>query len=478
MSSGYRRELGLFSSTMIVAGSMVGSGIFIVSADIMRQVHTAPMLLLTWVVAGLLTLCATLSYGELTGMLPKAGGIYVFLKEGYGPLMGFLYGWSCFLVIESGAIAAVAVAAGKFLGAFAPAVSDARWIGFHATVPTFHLLGLELGPYDMGLTSVRLVGIFVVLAICLLNTYGVKLGALIQNTFTVAKLAALGALIVLGLLLAPKVAPSAAPVGPGPGSLKAMLTMVLVAQLGAFFACDGWNFVGNVASEIKEPKRTLPLALLIGPAGVICLYLLANLAYLKLLGPAGIANAPDGRVGATALSALFGPAGETLMAGAILISMIGYVNGASFTTARVYQAMGEDGLFAGGAGRLNRHGVPAAALWLQAAWACVLTLTGTFDQLVDFTEFAQLLFVVAMIAGVILLRRTRPDLERPYRVWGYPVVPLVYVLGGLAIAVLLLQNKPSYTWPGLLLALLGVPVYLWRRKTDPISTADDADLRR
>ncbi|HEU4952202.1 MAG TPA: amino acid permease [Holophagaceae bacterium] len=464
MTTGYRRELGLFSSTMIVAGSMVGSGIFIVSADIMRQVHTAPMLMLTWLVAGLFTICATLSYGELTGMIPKAGGLYVFLREGYGPLMGFLYGWCCFLVIESGAIAAVGVGAGKYLGALWPSVDDARWIGPHALIPAFHLpFGLVLGPYHFGLTGARLVGIGLIAAIALLNTYGVRLGAWIQNTFTVAKLAALGALILLGLLLAPKAAPAAAAIGPAPSSLTGFLTVLLVAQIGAFFSCDGWNFVGNVASEIKEPKRTLPLALLIGPASVIVLYLLANLAYLRLLGPAGIAGAPEDRVGAAALGALFGPAGSTLMAGAILVSMIGYVNGASFTSARVYQAMGEDGLFGAGADRLNRHGVPAISLWLQAGWACLLTLTGTFEQLVDFTEFAQLLFVVATIAAVILLRRKRPDLERPYKVWGYPVVPLVYILGSGSILVLLLRYKPAFTWPGLILALLGVPVYYWRR---------------
>lgn len=464
-SNGYRRELGLFSSTMIVAGSMVGSGIFIVSADIMRQVHTGPMLMLTWLMAGLFTLCATLSYGELTGMLPKAGGLYVFLKEGYGPLMGFLYGWCCFLVIESGAIAAVGVGAGKYLGALVPAVDDVRWIGPHAVVPALHMpFGMELGPYHFGLTGARLVGIAIICAIALLNTYGVKLGAWIQNTFTVAKLAALGALVVLGLLLAPHTAPVAAPPDPGPISFSALLTVLLVAQIGAFFSCDGWNFVGNVAPEIKNPKRNLPLALLIGPGCVILLYLLANLAYLKLLGPAGIAGAAEDRVGAAALGALFGPTGSTLMAGAILISMIGYVNGASFTTARVYQAMGEDGLFGAGADRLNRHGVPAISLWMQAGWACLLTLTGTFDQLVDFTEFAQLMFVVAVIFAVILLRRKRPDLERPYKVWGYPVVPLVYVLGSGSILLLLLRYKPAFTWPGLILALLGVPVYYWRRK--------------
>ncbi len=463
-STGYRRELGLFSAMMLVAGSMVGSGIFMVSADIARQVHTGPMLMLTWLVAGILTICATLSYGELTGMLPKAGGSYVFLSEGYGPLMGFLYGWCSFLVIETGAIAAVGVGAGQYLGALVPGVRDTVWIGPHALVPALHLpFGLELGPYRFGLTGVRLVGIVIICGIALINTYGVKLGAWLQNTFTVAKLSALAALVILGLTLAPRIAPDPAPIGPGPGSFGGLLTVLLVAQVGAFFSCDGWNFVGNVAPEIKNPKRNLPLSLLFGPIAVIVLYLLANLAYLKLLGPGGIAHAPEDRVGAAALGAIFGPTGSTLMAGAILISMIGYVNAASFTSARVYQAMGADGLFGGGAERLNRHGVPAVSLWMQAGWACLLTLTGTFDQLVDFTEFAQVLFVVAMIFAVIVLRRKRPDLERPYKVWGYPLIPLLYVLGSGSILVLLLRYKPSFTWPGLVLVLLGVPVYYWRR---------------
>ncbi len=469
MNSGYRRELGLFSAAMIVAGSMVGSGIFVVSAGIVKEVHTGPMLMLVWALAGLFTLCATLSYGELTGMLPRAGGMYVFLKEAYGPLPAFLYGWSCFLIIESGAIAAVAVACAKYAGTFWPRLSDSVWIGAHVDTPVWHLpLGIDLGPYAFGLTPARLAGIGVILLVTVLNTFGVRFGALIQNTFSVAKLAALGALVVLGLALAPSTPPAGAyvpPAGTPPlAGTGMLLTALLVAQVGAFFSCEGWSFVGNVAAEVKEPKRNLPLALLIGPGAVIALYLLANLAYLKLLGPGGIAAAPEERVGAAALGALFGPKGEALMAGAICVSMFGYVNGATFTTARVYQAMGEDELFAGRAGDLNRHGVPAVALWIQGGWACVLTLTGTFDQLVDYSTFAQLLFVVAMIAGVIVLRRTRADLERPYRVWGYPVVPLIYIVGGGAILVLLLRHKPAFTWPGLVMVAAGIPVYLWRRR--------------
>ncbi|MBL0313121.1 MAG: amino acid permease [Holophagaceae bacterium] len=472
-TSGYRRDIGFFSATMIIAGSMIGSGIFIVSADIVRQVHTAPLLLLTWCITGALTLCATLSYGELTGMMPKAGGMYVYLKESYGPMAGFLYGWACFLVIECGSIAAVAVGSGRYMGTFFPVVSDSRWL-----LGPWNLKGwqitqdIELGPYAFGLTSARAVGIAVIIVMTLVNTYGVKLGAWTQNLFTVAKLGAMAALILFGLTMAPKALPVAGPYIP-PLSVApiTLLAALVVAQVGSFFSCDGWHYIGNVGSEIKNPKRTLPLALLAGPILVVTLYLLANLAYLRVLGPMGIATAAEDRVGAAALGAIFGPVGGSLMAGAIMISMFGYVNGASFTTARVYQAMGEDGLFAKGAGNLNRHGVPAWSLWLQAAWACILTLTGTFGQLVEYSTFASLLFLVAAITGMLVLRIKKPDLERPYKTWGYPIIPLIYILGAGSILGFLLRFKPAFTWPGLVLVLLGVPVYFWRRQRAGIGNA-------
>lgn len=464
--SGYRRDIGFFSATMIIAGSMIGSGIFIVSADIVRQVRTGPLLLLIWGLTGALTLCATLSYGELTGLMPKAGGMYVYLKEIYGPMAGFLYGWACFLVIECGSIAAVAVGSGRYMGTFLPAVNDSRWLIGPWNLEAWQATrDIALGPYAFGLTTARAAGITVILVIALVNTYGVKLGAWTQNLFTVAKLGAMAALILFGLAMAPKVPPVAGPYVP-PLSVAPMtlLAALVVAQVGSFFSCDGWHYIGNVGSEIRNPKRTLPLSLLAGPALVIGLYLLANVAYLRLLGPTGIATAPEDRVGAAALGAVFGPVGGSLMAGAIMISMFGFVNGASFTTARVYQAMGEDGLFIGGAGKLNRHGVPAWALWLQTIWACILTLTGTFEQLVEYCTFAQLLSVVAVVVGVVVLRVKKPDLERPYRTWGYPVVPLIYILGAGGILVFLLRYKPAFTWPGLLLVLLGVPVYFLRRR--------------
>ncbi|MBL0209786.1 MAG: APC family permease [Holophagaceae bacterium] len=462
--SGYRRDIGFFSATMIISGSMIGSGIFIVSADIVRQVHTGPMLLLTWCITGALTLCATLSYGELTGMMPKAGGMYVYLREIYGPMAGFLYGWACFLVIECGSIAAVAVGSGRYMGSFFPAVNDARWLMGPWHIKAWQAMpGIALGPYEFGLTTARAVGIAVIFVIALVNTYGVKLGAWTQNLFSVAKLGAMAALILSGLLLAPKILPVAGPyVPPMDIAPVTLLAALVVAQAGSFFSCDGWHYIGNVGSEIRNPKRTLPLALLAGPTLVIGLYLLANLAYLRLLGPTGIATATEDRVGAAALGAVFGPLGGSLMAGAIMVSMFGFVNGASFTTARVYQAMGEDGLFIGGAGKLNRFGVPAWALWLQTIWACILTLTGTFEQLVEYCTFAQLLAVVSVVAGVVVLRIKKPDLARPYRTWGYPAVPMIYLLGAGGILVFLLRFKPGFTWPGLVLVLLGVPVYFWR----------------
>ena len=469
-TSGYRRDIGFFSATMIIAGSMIGSGIFIVSADIVRQVHTGPLLLLTWCITGVLTLCATLSYGELTGMMPKAGGMYVYLKEIYGPMTGFLYGWTCFLVIECGAIAAVAVGSGRYMGTFLPAISDSHWLLGPWNLTAWHVTqDIALGPYEFGLTSARAAGIVVIIVITLVNTYGVKLGAWTQNLFTVAKLGAMAALIIFGLIMTPKILPIAGPyVPPLDIAPVTLLAALVVAQVGSFFSCDGWNYIGNVGSEIRNPKRTLPLSLIVGPSIVIGLYLLANLAYLRLLGPTGIATATDDRVGAAALGAIFGPLGGSLMAGAVMISMFGYVNGASFTTARVYQAMGEDGLFAGNAGKLNSHGVPAWALWLQAVWACILTLTGTFEQLVDYSTFAQLLSVVAVIAGVVVLRFKQPNLERPYKTWGYPVVPLIYILGAGSIMVFLLRYKPAFTWPGLVLVLLGVPIYFLRTRNKPL----------
>ena len=458
---GYRRHLGLFSATMLIAGSMIGSGVFIVSADMVRTGGSGGFLLAAWGLTAVLTLFAALSYGELAAMFPKAGGQYIYLRETYGPATGFLYGWTFFVVIECGTIAAVAVGFGKYLGSFFPAVTDTSWVGPHLDVPLLQVSStIAVGPYHLGLTPSRLSGIAVVLLLSLVNLYGVKLGARIQNLFTVAKIGGLAALVLLGLWLKPLVGASQGPFVPTDGSpLLPFLTALLVVQTGSMFSADAWNSITFIAGEVKEPQRTIPYSLLIGTTLVCGLYVLANAAYLRVLGPTGIANAPQDRVGSAALQALLGSGGGLIMAGSILVSMFGCLNGLVLSGARVYQRMAEDGLFYPRAASLNLHGVPAFGLWIQALWTCLLTLTGTYGQLLDFVMLPTILFYVFTVGGVFLLRWRRPDLERPVRVWGYPWVPAAYLVGACAIVGALFLYRPSYSWPGLALVALGWPVY-------------------
>lgn len=461
---GFRRSLGLFSSTMLIAGSMIGSGVFIVGADIVRQGHTGGFLLAAWALTMVMTVFAALSYGELAGLYPHAGGQYAYLREIYGPAVGFLYGWTFFAVIECGTIAAVAVGFGKYLGTFWPAVSESAWLAGPLHVNAHAFGSIVVGPYDLGLTTARLSGIAIVVLLSVINAYGVKLGALVQNAFTVTKIGSLAALILLGLFLKPAVAANPAPFHPLDGATSLpFLTALLVVQTGSLFSADAWNSVTFIAAEVKEPKRTIPLSLLIGTSLVCGLYILANAIYLKVLGPQAIATAPNDRVGSLALKALFGPTGELAMAGAILISMFGCTNGLVLSGARVYHTMAEDGLFLKPAGRLNAHGVPAFSLGIQAVWTCLLTMTGSYGQLLDYVIFAALLFYVLTVGGVILLRIRRPELERPVKVPLYPVLPVVYLVGALAIMGALLIHKPAFTWPGLVIVLLGLPVY-WMAK--------------
>jgi basic amino acid/polyamine antiporter, APA family len=462
MTVGYRRQLGLFSATMLIAGSMIGSGVFIVAADMVREGHSGFFLLTAWGLTAVLTLFAALSYGELAGLFPQAGGQYTYLREIYGPATGFLYGWTFFVVIECGTVAAVAVGFGKYLGMFLPAITDTTWLGPHFDVPVLALTRtIELGPYHLGLTPARLSAIAVVLLLTVVNLYGVKLGARIQNLFTVAKIGGLAALILLGLLLKPPVAASQAAFLPlAATSALPFLTALLVVQTGSMFSADAWNSITFIAGEVKAPERTIPLSLLIGTTLVCGLYLLANGAYLKVLGPTGIANATNDRVGSAALQALLGSGGGLIMAGSILISMFGCLNGLVLSGARVYQRMAEDGLFYPQAATLNAHGVPGFGLWIQAAWTCLLTLTGTYGQLLDFVMLPTIAFYVFTVGGVFLLRWRRPELERPVRAWGYPLVPALYILGATAIVGALLVYRPSYSWPGLVLVALGWPVYL------------------
>jgi APA family basic amino acid/polyamine antiporter len=466
--SGYRRHVGLFSAVMLIAGSMIGSGVFIVAADIVRTGHTAGFLLAAWGLTAALTILGALSYGELAGMYPEAGGQYTYLRNIYGPLTGFLYGWTFFAIIECGTIAAVAVGFGKYLGTFFAAVNDTTWIGHHLDVPAWKVTqAIVVGPYHLGLTPARLSGIAIVVLLSAVNLYGVKLGAKIQDLFTVAKIGSLALLIVLGLVLSPTHAPNPAPFTPlEAGPSLGILSALLVVQTGSLFSADAWNSITFIAAEVKEPKRTIPLSLLIGTTLVCGLYVLANFIYVKVLGPTGIAMAPSDRVGASALQALFGPKGAFLMSGAILVSMFGCVNGLVLSGARVYQTMATDGLFLKPAAKLNPHGVPAFGLGIQALWTCLLTLTGTYGQLLDFVIFAALLFYVLSVGGVLLMRFRAPEMDRPVKVPLYPILPILYLIGALAIMVALFVYKPSYTWPGLALVALGLPLYLLtERKT-------------
>ena len=465
----YTRTIGPFSATMLIAGSMIGSGIFIVPAEMLRTGGTGSFLLLAWGLTTLLTLLGAHSYGELAGLFPKAGGQYVYLREAYGALTAFLYGWTVFTIIECGAIAAVSMAFGKFLGTLVPAVSEHHFLVGPLEVPALQITSaITVGPYHFGLTPVRLCAIFIVVLLSFLNAFGAKLGVWIQNTFTVAKLGSLAALILVGLLVTVP-----GPLGPqawtprGPDAAMPFLAALLVVQSGSLFSSDAWNSVTFIASELKEPKRTIPLALLVGPLMVMGLYLLANVVYLRILGPTGIATAPGDRVGSETLRSILGARGDVFMCLAILVSTFGCANGLVLAGSRLYQAMAADGLFFRQAARLNRHGVPAFSLAIQATWASALTLTGNYGQLLEFSIFASLLFYVLTVGGLFVLRVRRPELERPVKIIGYPVVPGVYLVGTLAIMIALLIYRPSYTWPGLFLVGLGVPVYWLSRRAIP-----------
>ena len=483
------RGLGLLDSTMLVAGSMIGSGIFIVSADIARLVGAAGWLLVVWVVTGVLTIVAALTYGELAAMMPKAGGQYVYLREAYSPLCGFLYGWTLFLVIQTGTIAAVAVAFARFLGVFTDAVSPTQWI-----VPPIMLSQR----YALSLSTQQLVAIMIIVLLTFVNTRGLQLGKLIQNVFTSAKTLSLIALVVLGIFVARNAdalhanftnfwTPTAAsPITsdlPFVGAVSAMggalglLIAICVGQVGSLFSADAWNNITFTAGEVREPRRNIPLSLLFGTGLVITLYLLANVAYLCVLPLDKIQHAPDDRVGTAAMEVMFGGAGAGIMAVAIMISTFGCCNGLILAGARVYYAMAQDGLFFKATARLNSKHVPAIALVLQGIWTALLVLPRTrnvsasgavtygnlYSNLLDYIIFAALIFYVLTIAGLFVLRRKRPDAERPYRALGYPILPVLYIVGATAIMLVLLAYRAQTTWPGLVIVLSGVPIYfLWK----------------
>ena len=480
--SEFKRGLTLLDATMLVVGSMIGSGIFIVSADIARQMNSPGGLLFVWVATGLITVFGALSYGELAAAMPKAGGQYVFLREGLGHLPGFLYGWTLFLVIQTGTIAAVAVAFAKFLGVFFPAVSPTLFASF-GKVP------VPGGEIELGLSWQRVVAIVIIAILTAVNMRGLREAKWIQNTFTFAKTGALLGLILLAFVIGRNAGAMGsnfnmmwADTVTGPRStsflgMNLVLPAVLLAfggaMVGSLFSSDAWNNVTFAAAEVKNPQRNLPLALALGTGLVTGLYLLANVAYLMVLRLSAIQNAPEDRVGTLAMREMLGDTGLYLMAAAILISTFGCINGLILAGARVYYAMARDGLFFEAAGRLSpKTHVPTWALLVQGIWTAFLTLTGSYGQLLDYVVFAALLFYVLTMVALFSLRIKRPEMERPYRAVGYPVIPALYMLSALFIAVLLLVAKPEYSFAGLFLVLLGVPVYyLWNSRRTPAQRA-------
>ncbi len=452
--NGFVKGLGLLDATTLVMGSMIGSGIFIVSADIARQVKSPGLLIVCWIIGALLTIIAALSYGELAAAMPHAGGQYVYLREAFGRLWGFLFGWTMFVVIQTGTIAAVAVAFAKYTGVFLPSVSASNYL---------------IGSGKLGLTTQQLLAIAIVIALTVVNTRGIRTGAIVQNVFTIAKVISLLGLAALGFVL-----------GRNPDAIAAnfhnfwrdaewnwaTVALVGTAMVGPLFSSDAWNNVTFTAGEVRNPKRDLPLSLGAGVGIVSALYIACNFVYLSVLTLPQIQTAPEDRVATAVVTVMFGSVATKIMAAAIMISTFGCVNGLILSGARVYYTMAHDNLFFRRAGALNPEThAPDFALYIQCGWTILLTLSGQYGDLLDYVIFAVLLFYILTIGGLFRLRRTRPDMERPYRAVGYPVLPALYIVVASVIEVLLLVNKPAFTVRGLILVLLGVPVYfLWRQK--------------
>ena len=468
-STGLVQGLGLLDSTTIVMGSMIGSGIFIVAAEIAREVGSPGLFLLSWVISGVMTVAAAVTYGELAAMMPKAGGQYVYLRESFGPLFGFLYGWTLFLVIQTGTIAAVAVAFGKFLGVFFPSISDQHFL------LNFGSISLFGHPTALTVSTQQGVGILVLLGLGIINIFGVRTGAWVQNIFTVTKVGTLVALVGVGLWwhASHAQAASSAPVAaPAPSFWAgahwdlATLMILSVALVGPLFSSDAWNNITFTGAEVKNPKRNLPLALLLGTLIVCAVYFFCNVIYLRVLPFSGIQHAPADRVATAVMEAIFGLKGAAIMAAAIVISTFGCINGMSLAGARVYYAMAKDGLFFPSVGKVSqKYRTPAVSLIVQAVWASLLTLSGTYNDLLDYVIFAVLLFYILTILGLFRLRRTKPDAPRPYRAWGYPVVPILYIVLAVFIEWALLLHRPMRSVAGLGIVAIGIPIYyFWRRR--------------
>lgn len=455
-SNGFKQSLSLFDATMVVVGSMIGSGIFIVSADIVRNVGSSGWLIIVWVLTCFMTLTAAVSYGELSGMFPKAGGQYVYLKEAYNPLVGFLYGWSFFSVIQTGTIAAVGVAFSKFAAYLIPAISEDNIL-------------LNFGAFHI--SAAQIVSIVLIIFLTWFNTRGIQAGKIMQTIFTSTKLLSLFGLIIIGLFV------TKGNIFQGNWSnawhlhqlskngeineyvgLMAM-GAIAAAMVGSVFSSDAWNNVTFIAGEIKNPKRDIGLSLFLGTLIVTIIYVSANIMYTSVLPLQEIASAEKDRVAVAASQAIFGSAGTAVIALMIMISTFGCNNGLILAGARVYYTMAKDGLFFRKTGQLNKNAVPAYGLWIQCLVACLLCLSGKYGDLLDYVSFVVVIFYVLTIAGIFILRKKRPLAERPYKAFGYPLLPIVYILMGLTFCTLLLIFKPQFTWPGLGLVLIGVPIY-------------------
>jgi APA family basic amino acid/polyamine antiporter len=472
----FKPTLSLFDGTMIVAGSMIGSGIFIVSADIARNTGSAGWLIAVWLITGFMTLTAALSYGELSGMFPKAGGQYVYLKEAYNPLMGFLYGWSFFAVIQTATIAAVGVAFSKFLAYLVPELGNNYFL------------------FDAGITKIysgQLVAIFIICLLTYINSKGVKEGKFIQTLFTSAKLLALFGLILFGFILVKEsfwaenwktgfsamqdfgqkdVTGQLQPTSWTAISGSVLMGAIAAAMVGSIFSSDAWNNVTFIAGEMKNPKRNIGLSLFMGTLIVTIIYVSVNLMYLNVLPLNELAFAKDDRVAVAAANKIFPSFGTILIALLIMVSTFGCNNGLILAGARVYYTMAKDGLFFKNVGELNKNAVPQLALWIQCIVASIWSLSGKYGQLLDMISFVVVLFYMLTIAGIFILRKKRPDAERPYKAFGYPFLPILYIIMGAAFCLLLIIYKPQFTWPGLIIVLLGVPLYylaISTRKKDP-----------
>ncbi len=471
----FKRSLGLLDATMIVMGSMIGSGIFIVSADITRNVGSAGMLIVVWALTGIMMISAALSYGELSGMYPKAGGLYVYLREAFGPLIAFLYGWALFTVIATGTIAAIGVAFGKFAAYVFPFLGEKNY-----------LIGSEGDAFKV--SAAQLTSIVMIIFLTFINVRGVQNGRIVQLVFTMAKIGGLALLILFGFMITKdtdfwhinwqdawtmqslKMNNGVVEKTPIIGSW-AMISAIAIASVGSVFSSFAWDNITFIAGEIKNPARNIGLSLFIGVATVIGIYILANFIFLRVLPLEGIAFAESDRVGVEAAKSIFGGFGTTVIAILVMISTFGCNNGFILAASRVFYTMAQDKLFFKSSSELNEAGVPEKSLWFQCIWACALCLSGKYGDLLDYVTFVVLLFYGLAVAAVFVLRKKYPDAERPYRAFGYPLVPALYLVITVMMALPLLVYKPFYTWPGVALVLIGIPVYFWLMKDEKKQTS-------